>query len=66
MADGVSMRGSKWSSAFRTEAEVVDFDPIKYAQGIAKRNPERIKAIIGALQVIQKELETKAKLDIAS
>ena len=66
VADGVSMRGSKWSSAFRTEAEVVDFDPIKYAQGVAKRNPERIKAIIGALQVIQKELETKAALDIAS
>ena len=66
VADGMSMRGSKWSSAFRTEAEVVEFDPIKYAQGIAKRNPERIKAIIGALQVIQKELETKAALDIAS
>jgi len=66
VADGMSMRGSKWSSAFRTEAEVVEFDPVKYAQGVAKRNPERIKAIIGALQVIQKELETKAALDIAS
>ena len=66
VADGVSMRGSKWSSAFRTEAEVVDFDPVKYAQGVAKRNPERIKAIIAALSVIQKELETKAKLDKAA
>ena len=66
VADSVSMRGSKWSSAFRTEAEVVDFDPIKYAQGIAKRNPERINAMIAALQVVQKELETKAALDIAA
>ncbi len=45
VADGISMRGSKWSSAFRTETEVVDFDPVKYAQGVAKRNPERIGAM---------------------
>ena len=63
VADSVSMRGSKWSSAFRTEAEVVDFDPIKYAQGIAKRNPERINAMIAALQVVQKELDNKKVLE---
>ena len=63
VADGTSMRGSKWSSAFRTEAEVVDFDPIKYAQGIAKRNPERINAMIAALQVVQKELDNKKVLE---
>lgn len=63
VADSVSMRGSKWSSAFRTETEVVDFDPIKYAQGIAKRNPERINAMIAALQVVQKELDNKKVLE---
>ena len=63
VADSVSMRGSKWSSAFRTEAEVVDFDPIKYAQGIAKRNPERINAMIAALQVVQKDLDNKKVLE---
>ena len=66
VADGASMRGSKWSSAFNTDTEVKEFDPIKYAQGVAKRNPERIKAMIAALQVVQKELETKAALDIAA
>ena len=66
VADGVSMRGSKWSKAFNTDTEVKEFDPIKYAQGIAKRNPERIKAMIAALQVVQKELETEAALDIAA
>ena len=63
VADGVSMRGSKWSSAFRTEAEVVDFDPVKYAQGVAKRNPERIGAMIAALQVVQKDLNNKKIMD---
>lgn len=66
VADGASMRGNKWASAFSTDTEVKEFDPIKYAQGIAKRNPERIKAMIAALQVVQKELETKAALDIAA
>jgi len=63
VADGVSMRGSKWSSAFRTDAEVVDFDPVKYAQGVAKRNPERIGAMIAALQVVQKDLNNKKIMD---
>jgi hypothetical protein len=66
VADGISMRGSKWSKAFNTETEPKEFDAAKYAQGIAKRNPERIKAMIAALQVVQKELETKAALDIAA
>ena len=66
VADGISMRGSKWSKAFNTDTEVKEFDPIKYAQGIAKRNPERIKAMIAALQVVQKELETKVALDKAA
>ena len=63
VAEGISMRGSKWSSAFRTEAEVVDFDPVKYAQGVAKRNPERIGAMIAALQVVQKELNNQKIMD---
>jgi hypothetical protein len=63
VADGVSMRGSKWSSAFNTDTEVKEFDPIKYAQGIAKRNPERINAMIAALQVVQKELDNKKVLE---
>ena len=62
VADGISMRGSKWSSAFRTDTEVVDFDPVKYAQGVAKRNPERIGAMIAALQQAQKVAENNAKL----
>ena len=63
VADGISMRGSKWSKAFNTDTEVKEFDPIKYAQGIAKRNPERIGAMIAALQVVQKELDNKKVLD---
>ena len=63
VVDNVSMRGNKWSSAFNTDAEVKEFDPIKYAQGIAKRNPERINAMIAALQVVQKELDNKKVLE---
>tara|TARA_B100001057_G_scaffold296340_1_gene296537 strand:- start:104 stop:613 length:510 start_codon:yes stop_codon:yes gene_type:complete len=63
VADNVSMRGNKWASAFSTNTEVKDFDPVKYAQGIAKRNPERINAMIAALQVVQKELDNKKVLD---
>ena len=66
VADSISMRGSKWSKAFNTDTEVKEFDAIKYAQGQKKRNPERIKAMIAALQVVQKELETEAALDIAA
>lgn len=63
VVDNVSMRGNKWASAFNTDAEVKEFDPIKYAQGIAKRNPERIGAMIAALQVVQKELDNKKVLE---
>jgi len=63
VVDSVSMRGNKWASAFNTDAEVKEFDPIKYAQGIAKRNPERIGAMIAALQVVQKELDNKKVLE---
>jgi hypothetical protein len=57
------MRGNKWASAFSSNTEVKEFDPIKYAQGIAKRNPERIGAMIAALQVVQKELDNKKVLE---
>ena len=63
VVDNVSMRGNKWASAFNTDTEVKEFDPIKYAQGIAKRNPERIGAMIAALQVVQKELDNKKVLE---
>ena len=63
VVDNVSMRGNKWASAFNTEAEIKEFDPIKYAQSIAKRNPERINAMIAALQVVQKELDNKKVLE---
>jgi len=63
VVDNVSMRGNKWASAFNTDTEVKEFDPIKYAQGIAKRNPERIGAMIAALQVVQKELDNKKILE---
>ena len=63
VVDNVSMRGNKWASAFNTDTEVKEFDPIKYAQGIAKRNPERINAMIAALQVVQKELDNKKVLE---
>ena len=63
VADNVSMRGNKWASTFNTDTEVKEFDPIKYAQGIAKRNPERINAMIAALQVVQKELDNKKVLE---
>ena len=63
VVDSVSMRGNKWASAFNTDTEVKEFDPIKYAKGIAKRNPERINAMIAALQVVQKELDNKKVLE---
>jgi len=63
VADEVYVRGNKWASAFNTDTEVKEFDPIKYAQGIAKRNPERINAMIAALQVVQKELDNKKVLE---
>ena len=66
VADGVSMRGPKWAKAFRTETEEEEFDAAKYAQGQKKRNPERIKSMIAALQVVQKELEAEAALAIAA
>ena len=66
VADGVSMRGPKWAKAFRTETEAEEFDAAKYAQGQKKRNPERIKAMIAALQVVQKEIEAEAALAIAA
>ena len=66
VADGISMRGSKWAKAFSTETEPKEFISANWAQGVKKRNPERIKAMIAALQVVQKELETEAALDIAA
>lgn len=62
VVDGVSMRGSKWSSAFNTETEEKTFDAIKWAENQVKRNPERIGAMIAALQQAQKVAENNAKL----
>ena len=66
VADETSVRSVNWSKAFRTETEAEEFDAAKYAQGQKKRNPERIKAMIAALQVVQKELEAEAALAIAA
>ena len=62
VADGISMRGSKWSKAFSTETEEKTFDAIKWAENQVKRNPERIGAMIAALQQAQKVAENNAKL----
>ena len=66
VADGTSMRGNKWAKAFNTETEPKEFISANWAQGVKKRNPERIKAMIAALQVVQKELETEAALNKAA
>ena len=66
VADETSVRSVNWSKAFSTDTEEKEFDAAKYAQGQKKRNPERIKAMIAALQVVQKELEAEAALAIAA
>jgi len=62
VVDGVSMRGSKWSGAFNTDTEEKTFDAIKWAENQVKRNPDRIGAMIAALQQAQKVAENNAKL----
>ena len=62
VADETSVRGNKWAKAFNTETEEKTFDAIKWAENQVKRNPERIKAMIAALQQAQKVAENNAKL----
>ena len=56
------MRGNKWAKAFSTETEEKTFDAIKWAENQVKRNPERIGAMIAALQQAQKVAENNTKL----
>jgi len=63
VVDNVSMRGNKWSKAFNTETEQKPVDVKKRAEKFVKDNPERINAMIAALQVVQKELDNKKVLE---
>lgn len=52
VADKVSMRGPKWSAAFKPEAKLTVFDPAAAAERFVKANPTRasLEAFIAALQ----------------
>jgi len=56
----VSMRGSNWSNAFKGELAPKEFDAQAWAQRQVKANPDKLEAMIAALQAQRNSLKAAA------
>jgi len=60
LAGVVSMRGSNWSNAFKGELAPKEFDAQAWAQRQVKANPDKLEAMIAALQAQRNSLKAAA------